>query len=105
MPTPRPFAAYPQSLSEMFLEARSSPVTKAFDTARSARLFRNSLYAFRTAALADLEAAGSLALLLPLARMHLDGSQLTIYYPETKAIPNVFTRADKPSRRVPNKSR
>ena len=57
------------------------------------------------AILADLEASGELALLLPLARMHLDGRQLTIYYPETKAIPNVFSRADKPSSRVPNKSR
>ena len=105
MPTPRPFAAYPQSLSEMFLDARSGPLTISSSTPKKARLCRNLLYAFRTAALADLEAAGSLALLLPLARMHLDGSQLTIYYPETKAIPDVFSSADKPSRRVPNKSR
>ena len=99
MPTPRQFAAYPQEYSSLFLRARDAPLIVTESSPRQAKRLRDHLYAFRSAALADLEASGRLGLILPLARMKLDGKRLTIYYPENhqQAITHAFSADHTPS--------
>lgn len=85
MPTPRPFTSYSGFYAEVFWRARDKPVVLNYDSPNLARRMRDRLYSFRSAALADLENSGRLALVLPLAKMSLAGSCLTIHYPDQKA--------------------
>lgn len=107
MPTPRQFAAYPQEYSTLFLNARHKSITVVEASPRKARRLRDHLYAFRSAALADLNASGELGLLLPLARMKLAGKRLTIYFPNNdlnhkQAIDHAVSSADSG---IPNEGR
>ncbi len=100
MPTARPFASYPLGYTDLFLRARSKPIIIPHASPDAARRMRDRLYSFRTAALADLHSAGRLALVLPLAKMSLEGSQLTIYYPAQEATAHVI-----PISRISGKAR
>ena len=84
MPTSRPFKSYPDTFAEIFLTARHAPITITESSAREARRLRDRLYAYRNAALDDVDAAGKIALISVMAKMKLEGNTLTIYYPSNQ---------------------
>ena len=106
MSTPRLFSAYPASYTAMFLEAHKTPKEIILSSKQAARNMRYRLYAFRQAALNDLDAlhelgasGARLALLLPLARISIlprssieekyapaDAHVLRIDYPRRRTI-------------------
>ena len=91
MPHIRPFPSYSPEYANVFLRAEESPEIILLSSLKAANNLRYRLYAFRTAALSDLDAlealgtdGARLALLLPLARLSIattpTGATLKIDY-------------------------
>lgn len=93
MPTPRRLENYPSELGELFLKARKRPVTIQFKSQAAAQAARRRLYTYRQA-LANAEGLVSgyeaIMLIAPLAKMRIEGSELTISY-DTEVLQNATT--------------
>ena len=82
MPTPKAYDDYPLNYTELFRVSQDKPIRIKFDTKIEAKRFRAQLYAFRTALIDEPHKAPKIALIAPLARLAIEGTNLIISYPE-----------------------
>ncbi len=88
MPTPRKAARYPAEYSELFRNARKEPMTITLVSNERAVKFRDRLYAFRTAVLAECSTENPAKDLIDLSKfinramIEVKGKRLTLSYPK-----------------------
>ncbi|MAH50165.1 hypothetical protein CMI37_30370 [Candidatus Pacearchaeota archaeon] len=85
MPSTLALSAYSDEHKALFMQALRGPVTVECVSHQAARRLRFQLYALRSAALIELEQAGKLGIVAPLARMRISDNALTISYERVAA--------------------
>jgi len=76
MPEPKPLSTYPLEYFQLFEKAASEEVVIHLRTNKEAKLYRNRLYAFKSAVILDPERAGKIALLIGLVKLRVVGADI-----------------------------